>query len=128
MRLLLDTCVLIWIALEPERIPAHRQHLFEDPDHDLAFSVAALWEIAMKEGTKRSLHLDPRVLRKRLLEDHYEEITITAEHVLAVSRLPRIHGDPFDRILIAQAVLEDRVLVTGDGSILRYPGVNTLPL
>ena len=82
----------------------------------------------MKEGTKRSLNLDPRLLRKRLLSDNYEEITITAEHALAASRLPRIHGDPFDRILMAQAQVEDRVLVTGDGRVLQYPGVRTIAL
>ena len=126
MRLLLDTCVLVWIALEPERISARQRPLFEDPDHDLAFSVAALWEIAMKEGTKRSLNLDPRIFRQRLLSNRYEELAITAEHTLALTRLPRIHGDPFDRILLAQAQVEDRLLATGDGRLLAYPGVRTL--
>ncbi len=82
----------------------------------------------MKEGTKRSLNLNPRIMRQRLLADRYEEIPITAEHTLTVARLPRIHGDPFDRILLAQAQVEDRVLATGDGRILQYSGVRTLAI
>ena len=128
MRLLLDTHILVWIALAPERIPKEHRKLFQDPKHELAFSVSALWEIAMKEGTKRSLNLDLRVLRSRLFADGYEEIPITAEHLLAVAKLPRLHGDPFDRILIAQAQLEDRTLVTGNEQVLRYPNVRTLAL
>ena len=126
MRLLLDTHVLLWAASQPDRLRAEALEILQNPEHEPAYSVAALWEIAVKNNTRRSLRLDPGHLRRRLLENGYEELPILAEHALAVSRLPRLHGDPFDRILIAQAMVEDRVLVTADRTILQYPLLQTI--
>jgi PIN domain nuclease of toxin-antitoxin system len=128
VRLLVDTEVLVWVALCPERIPATLIHLFEKPHHELAFSVANLWEIAARSGTRGSLDLDIAHFRDRLLLNGYEEVPIRGEHVLAASQLPRLHSDPFDRILIAQAVVEDRALITADRLVLQYPDFQKIAL
>ena len=128
MRLLLDTHVIFWVAYEPHKLSAESARLLSDPRHELEFSVAVLWEIAVKNQTRRALPVDPEKLRRRLLERAYVELPIAAEHALAVRRLPRLHGDPFDRIMMAQAIVEGCVLLTADRLILRYPSVPTMAL
>jgi PIN domain nuclease of toxin-antitoxin system len=128
MRLLLDTHILVWIMVEPHRItPAVRRVLIES-DGEIAFSVAVLWELTVKNGTARAMKIEPEFMRDKLLAASFEEVPITAAHALAVSRLPRLHGDPFDRIMMAQALVESRTLVTADRAIQRYPGVPLMAL
>ena len=87
------------------------------------FSVASLWEIAIKFALRRpEFQFDPRVLRRGSLDNGYSELDVTAQHALATVPLPPIHKDPFDRLLIAQATVEGITLVTVDATILRYPG------
>ena len=94
-----------------------------DFDHQVLFSVASLWEVAIKFALGRpEFHVDPRVLRRGLLDNGYAELTVTADHALATVSLPPIHKDPFDRLLIAQAVVEGITLLTVDATLLRYPG------
>ncbi|MCC6532222.1 MAG: type II toxin-antitoxin system VapC family toxin [Burkholderiales bacterium] len=121
--LLLDTHLLLWAAGVPERLPAAARRLLEDPDQTLAFSAASLWEIVIKRSLKeRSLQVDPRALRRGLLDGGYREIPILSEHALAVERLPLLHKDPFDRLLIAQAEVEGATLLTSDKQVAQYPG------
>lgn len=128
MKFLLDTNAVLWIAFEPERIRESTRALLSDTGNEVSYSVTALWEVAIKNGTRRSLYVDPSVLRSLLLKEGFEELSITAEHTLAVQNLPRLHGDPFDRILIAQAMAEGLTLITSDRIMLRYPGVKLLAL
>ncbi len=125
MRLLLDTHVLIWVAEQPSRIPVTAQALIEDPENDLFFSSASIWEIAVKTNLSRAprpddLQVDSRLLRRQLTANGYTEIPITGDHGIAAAELPPIHKDPFDRILIAQAEVEGLVLLTADSVIPRY--------
>ena len=107
MRLLLDTHLLLWAAGQPDKLSAKARDLIEDSGNTLAFSAASLWEIVIKSGLGRDdFQVEPRRLRRGLLDAGYHEIAVTGEHTLAVRRLPPLHKDPFDRILIAQA--EDR--------------------
>lgn len=123
MRLLLDTHVLLWAAGVPERLRPGARALIEDPENDLHFSVASLWEVAIKSGLGRDdFSVDPRLLRRALLEHGYTELEITGAHVVAVDLLPPIHGDPFDRLLVAQAQIEAMTLLTADKTVGRYPG------
>lgn len=94
-----------------------------DPETELVFSVASLWEIAIKASMRRS-EIRPRgcVLRRALLDNGYTELPIAAEHVLATEALPAIHKDPFDRLLIAQASVEGITLLTADTIVASYPG------
>ena len=90
--------------------------------HDLAFSVTSLWEITIKRGLGRAdFRVEPRVLRRGLRDHGYSEVPITADHALAVDMLPAIHKDPFDRILVAQALIEGITLLTADPLVASYP-------
>ncbi len=123
MRLLLDTQILIWAAGRPDRLSAEATALLEDPAHNVLFSVASLWEIAMKRALGRNdFRVDPRVLRRGLLDNGYRELAVTGDHALAVDLLPPIHRDPFDRILVAQALSEAATLLTSDAVLRHYPG------
>ena len=89
MRLLLDTHVLLWAAGQPRRLRAAARRLLGDARSELLFSAASLWEIAIKRGLgRRDFRVDPRLLRRGLLENGYVELAITGEHAIAVDDLP----------------------------------------
>ncbi len=123
MSLLLDTHVLLWAAGAPERLPSEVRALIEDEGSNPFFSAASLWEVAIKSGLGRAdFRVDPRVLRRGLLENGYAELPVTGAHAVAVDLLPPIHKDPFDRLLVAQARVEGLTLLTADDVVARYPG------
>jgi PIN domain nuclease of toxin-antitoxin system len=123
MKLLLDTHVLLWAAGSPDQLPPDARVLLEDPNNELVFSAASLWEITIKRGLGRAdFQVDARVLRRGLLDNGYLELSITSEHAVFIDSLPAIHKDPFDRILIAQATVEGITLLTADVLIAQYPG------
>ena len=97
--------------------------MLNNPDHDLLFSAASLWEVTIKRGLGRDdFRVDPRLLRRGLLDNGYGELAITSEHAIAVDLLPPIHKDPYDRMLLAQAMVEGIALLTSDPLLARYPG------
>ena len=123
MKLLLDTHLLLWAAASPHRLSPTARKLLEDSDNELLFSAASLWEIAIKSGLGREdFRVEARVLRRALLDCGYLELGIASEHAVAVDNLPPIHKDPFDRILIAQAMVEGITLLTSDPWVAKYPG------
>jgi PIN domain nuclease of toxin-antitoxin system len=123
MKLLLDTHVLLWAAGEPNRLSHEIRELLGDPENELLFSAASMWEITIKSGLGREdFQVNARLLRRGLLDNDYEELPIRSEHALAIDALPPIHRDPFDRILIAQATIEGIELLTADQVVARYPG------
>lgn len=123
MKLLLDTHLLLWAAGEPGRLPAPARALIKDPANELIFSAASLWEIAIKRRLGRDdFRVDPRLLRRGLLDNSYCELPVTSEHAVAIDSLPPIHKDPFDRILVAQATIEGMALLTVDPVVARYRG------
>jgi PIN domain nuclease of toxin-antitoxin system len=123
MKLLLDTHLLLWAAGEPRRLSAPALALIEDPVNALVFSAASLWEVAIKRRLGRSdFRVDPRLLRRGLLDNGYHELPVTSEHAIATDDLPSIHKDPFDRILVAQATVEGMLLLTTDPVVARYRG------
>jgi PIN domain nuclease of toxin-antitoxin system len=123
MKLLLDTHLLLWAAGMPERLPHEAVQLIEDEANELMFSAASLWEVAIKKGLGRDdFQVDPRLLRRGLLDNGYAELPILSAHAVAVDGLPDIHKDPFDRILVAQAMIEGITLLTSDKRLTQYPG------
>lgn len=123
MKLLLDTHVLLRAASEPRRIPKSARALIEDTENEILFSAASVWEIAIKRSLGRQdFRVDPRVLRRALLDNGYGELPITSEHVIHVDQLPPKHKDPFDRVLVAQAIVEGITLLTNDQQLAAYPG------
>jgi PIN domain nuclease of toxin-antitoxin system len=122
MKLLLDTHLLLWAAGNPDRLPAAARRLLDDLQNELIFSSASLWEVAIKHGLGRGdFRVDARLLRRGLLENGYGELPITSEHAVALDSLPSIHKDPFDRILIAQSMVEGVTLLTADPLVAQYP-------
>lgn len=123
MKFLIDTHLLIWAASEPEKLSSQALSLMANPEHELLFSAASIWEIAIKNGLGRDdFKVDARLLRRGLLDNDYTELTITSAHAVFVESLPLIHKDPFDRILVAQATVEGFTLLTADSTVARYPG------
>jgi len=123
VKLLLDTHLLLWAAAASARLPAAAAALLDDLENVPLFSAASLWEVAIKRGLGREdFRVDPRLLRRGLLDNGYDELPVTGAHAVAVDGLPPIHKDPFDRLLVAQASVEGIVLLTADPVVARYPG------
>ena len=123
MKLLLDSHLLLWAAGQNERLSAEARTLLDDPGNELVFSAASLWEITIKRGLGRAdFQVDPRLLRRGLLDNGYVELQISSQHAIAVDTLPPLHKDPFDRLLVAQAQVEGLLLLTHDREIAAYPG------
>ncbi len=123
MKLLLDTHLLLWAAGKPSHLPRAARTLLNAPTSELYFSAASLWEIAIKQNLgRKDFQVDARLLRRGLLDNGYVELPVTSEHAVAVTGLPPIHKDPFDRILVAQATVEAITLLTVDPLVARYPG------
>ena len=120
MKLLLDTHILLWSAAN--KLPTNAEKYILDEANQLYFSPASIWEIVIKMGLNRvDFRVDPYVLYNGLLDNGYDEMTITSRHTLAVSTLPDIHKDPFDRIMLAQAISEGIPLLTSDATLSDYP-------
>ena len=123
MKFLLDTHLLLWASGVPQRLSKQARVLIEDSDNELLFSVASLWEVAIKRGLGREdFKVDARLLRRGLLDNGYTEMPIISDHVVATESLPPIHNDPFDRLLVAQATVEGVTLLTTDSVVAEYPG------
>jgi len=119
MRILIDTHILIWHGLS--MLPSSAQSYIQDEANTLLFSPASIWEVVIKRGLNRpDFDVDPYALANGLLADGFCELPITTNHALGISSLPTIHKDPFDRILLAQAISEGIILLTFDDSLAKY--------
>lgn len=123
MNALLDTHVWIWLLEEPSRIAEPVLQQLEAAD-TLVLSVASMWEVAIKkELGKLAMKSSLEVMRDEILREmHASELAIQTAHALGAARLPKLHKDPFDRMLVAQAQVEDLVLVTADETVRQYGG------
>ena len=122
MRLILDTHLLLWSAGPSPRLPREVERLIDDTGNELLFSAASLWEIAIKSALRRpNFRVDAALFRRNLLNNGYRELAVTGEHAVAVASLPPLHKDPFDRILVAQSVVEGITLLTTDPLVAQYP-------
>lgn len=123
MKLLIDTHLILWAAGSPERLSPAATALMDDAENALVFSAASLWEIAIKRGLGRAdFIVEPRQLRRGLLDNGWTELAIRSDHAVALDTLPPIHKDPFDRILVAQAQVEGMPLLTTDDTVAAYAG------
>lgn len=125
MRLLLDTNALIYLVGEPDEIRAEARDAITDPDNDVFFSAANVWEIEIKVKQRKLVRPAPDLISAAGRQG-YAELPISARHGEAAGRLPLHHRDPFDRILIAQAQAEGLTLVTRDRAYIPY-GIPVLP-
>ena len=123
MRYLLDTHLLIWLALGDSKLPQEVADLHKHPESELCFSVISVWETAIKQALgRKDFQVDAGLLRTDLLDEGYTEILVESRHALEVRNLPQLHRDPFDRMLIAQSRVEGLVLLTSDEDICKYQG------
>lgn len=118
---LLDTQILLWTAFEPQRLSSRTRKTLTDRETAVAFSLASLWEVAIKASLGRvDFAVDVRKLRKGLLQQGFGECAIQPGHLYRVASLPWVHRDPFDRLLVAQAMEDGLTLLTADRTLLRY--------
>ena len=121
MHLLLDTHVLLWVAADPDRLSADVRDRLESPDNEVLFSAASIWELAIKMQIGRiDLGVTPEKLAQEAVRRGFEELPVSAAHAAGVRRLPLHHRDPFDRLLVAQALHEPARLLTADRALAPY--------
>lgn len=123
MRLLLDTHIALWAIADDARLSATARQLIASPDNEIWISVASLWEIAIKYSLGRGdMPVSSEQSAAYFLEAGYRMLAVRPEHTHALEKLPPLHADPFDRMLVAQAQTEPLVLLTHDQTIARYDG------
>ena len=121
MNFLLDTHILIWAAISPQKISPELASLLSDQSNHLYFSSASIWEISIKESLgKKDFKVSSKKLYDGLIENGYKEIKVSALHAMEVIHLPFIHRDPFYRILVATAIWENMPLLTNDSKLSPY--------
>ncbi len=122
MRFLLDTCTFLWLTANPERLPARIISAIEKSENDLVLSVASALEISIKYRLRRlDLPDQPnRYIPQRLSEYRIRSLAIGLTHVIEAAAMPLHHNDPFDRLLIGQAVIENLTIITPDAAFLPY--------
>ncbi len=123
MRLLLDTNVVIRMLEEPHRLSEHVRTTLDDVDNEIFITTASLVEIAIKVGTGKLAM--PRGMVQRLTALDCQMLPVLADHAMRMAQLPVLHRDPFDRLIVAQALSEGLVLVTSDRHLAAY-GVVTI--
>jgi PIN domain nuclease of toxin-antitoxin system len=118
---LLDTNLVLWTAVSPDRLSKRAEALVASRDVDVAFSLATMWEVAIKTSLEKpGFNVDSTALRNGLLDQDFRQMDIRPEHIAVVARLPWHHRDPFDRLLVAQALVEGLTLLTSDRLLARY--------
>lgn len=121
MRILLDTHVLLWALIEPHRLPAAARADIEDPQNEVLFSAASIWEIAIKAALGRAdFTVEPERIVEAARDTELVELPVSAAAALQVMKLPPHHRDPFDRLLVAQAISEPAMLYTADAMLEAY--------
>ena len=121
MRLLLDTHLLLWAMAASRKLPKAVKSQLLDSNNEVYYSAASLWEVAIKHDLRRKdFRIDPDSLLGALRASGFLELPVTAAHAVAVTRLPPIHKDPFDRLLVAQGMSEPMVLLTNDAVLAGY--------
>ncbi|SPF37482.1 PilT-like protein [Syntrophobacter sp. SbD1] len=123
MKILLDTCSFLWIISDSPDLSVIARRQFSDPDNEVFLSAASAWEIIIKNslGKLPLPDLPEEFIRSSRLSHFIETLPIDEESVLQLSRLPQYHKDPFDRIIICQAVAHSMTVLTPDVKIRQYP-------
>jgi len=121
VRILLDTHLLLWSMVDSRRLSSEVTDQLLNPDNTIYYSAASLWEIAIKAAMRRKdFKVDPADLLAALRESGFTELPVSALHAAGVAKLPDIHKDPFDRLLVAQSMAEPMTLLTNDALLAKY--------
>jgi PIN domain nuclease of toxin-antitoxin system len=123
MRLLLDTHAFLWWVTDDDRLSAQARAAIGTPDNDVFLSAASAWEIITKSRIGRLPLHEPvdGFIGRHLEENAFQPLSISMRHAFELETLPDLHRDPFDRMLVAQALAEQMPLVTGDEAVRAYP-------
>lgn len=127
MNILLDTCTFLWVVLSPERLSMKATGLFNDPANIVYLSAVSAWEIGVKHGLGRIVLPEPpsRFVPAQRVGHEIDPLPLVEDTALRVESLPPLHRDPFDRMLICQALAHGLVILTPDPEIRRYPLART---
>jgi PIN domain nuclease of toxin-antitoxin system len=121
VRLLVDTHLLLWAVASSSQLPRGARVLIEDPANEVYYSAASIWEISIKSALRRKdFRVDVPALLAALPRMGFVELPVTGAHAARVMQLANIHRDPFDRLLVAQSVVEPLTLLTNDALLARY--------
>ena len=121
MRLLVDTHLLLWAVASSDRLSSGARALIEDPANEVYYSAASIWEIAIKSALRRKdFPVNVPALLAALPKMGFIELPVTGAHAARVVQLADIHRDPFDRLLVAQSIVEPLTLLTNDALLARY--------
>jgi PIN domain nuclease of toxin-antitoxin system len=121
LRLLLDTNILLWALIEPAKLKPDIRAVLEDPGQEILFSAASVWEMSIKSALGRAdFQVSPARIVTAALASGFVELSVRSEAALKVATLPHHHRDPFDRLLVAQAITEPAILFTADARLAIY--------
>ncbi len=124
MRLILDTHIMLWALTDDAALPSRARELMLDPDNDVFVSIASIWEVAIKHQLNRGRPGDMPIDAPKAFDSidtiGFNLLPIEPSHIVEVGRLPPHHGDPFDRLLVAQALAEPMRLITADKTLPAY--------
>jgi PIN domain nuclease of toxin-antitoxin system len=123
VRILLDTCTFLWVAVNAKDLSARARELFVDPSNNVYLSVASAWEIAVKSRLGKLQLPEPVEQYIPALRERHgvESLPLDEEAALHEARLPPLHRDPFDRMLVSQGIVHGMVILTPDSQIQQYP-------
>jgi len=125
---LLDTHTFLWWAIEPEKLPAGVLAALQEPGTRIVFSAVSSWEAQIKVGLGKLVLKEPLqiIVERELIQNHWEVLPVYLQHTWKLKELPPLHKDPFDRLLVAQALAEDLTIVTKDPLVTMYSGLTIL--
>lgn len=124
MKLLLDTHTLLWILSSPKVLSNKAEKAITTASNIIYVSAASLWEIMIKNSNGKLAI--PGDIEEQIKLHNFLQLPISFRHTIGIKDLPKIHGDPFDRLLISQALEEDLTIITRDEIIAKYPGIKTI--
>lgn len=123
MKTLLDTHTFLWRVADDPQLSRTAKAIIANPDNEVYISVVSAWEIIIKVGTGKLTLTEPpeTYIPSRIALNQFESLSVQMPHILRINSLPNLHKDPFDRLLIAQGIEEDLLIVTIDNLIVQYP-------
>jgi PIN domain nuclease of toxin-antitoxin system len=123
MKILLDTHAFLWWVADDPKLSTNAKAIIANPDNEIYLSVVSAWEIIIKVGTGKLTLMEPpeTYIPSRIASNQFEILSVQMPHILRINSLPNFHKDPFDRLLIAQGIEEDLLIVTIDNLIVQYP-------
>ncbi|NCN04930.1 MAG: type II toxin-antitoxin system VapC family toxin [Spirochaetales bacterium] len=128
MKVLLDTHTFLWWSLEPRKLPSFLLKVLQEPENQIFLSTVSSWETQIKRGLGKITLYEPLkdIIQREITLNNWEVLPVMLHHTWELDRLPPLHRDPFDRLLIAQALAENLTIATKDSFICQYPEIELI--